>query len=566
MADPIDYGAHATADSAPINYGAHSAADQPGPISRFFSALDPRPLVNQILKPSDDPDENRALTVAKNVKGIVGNLMDAQQRERDAMHKSWNEGDHKSAIAHGLAALTPVLGPMSQDAADKINSGDVAGGLGTLTAMAAPELIKGGIAAVPAIGEAGDAALTAAKAAVKAGGRDVAVGAAKGAAGAAVAHVPVPGAGVAGALIDYGAGKQVLRGIKAGARAAGSASKDDAAVQRVAAGFDPATAEVQTSPGQAPVAGPVGLPGPLGAGSWAIPGATAMEGPTTGTGAASVAANVKPIAADPLLTRAAASRPAIPQSGLTAIPPEPAPKMQGAIPYDLTQNPDIAKGLPEGVQRAMPDGKTQTLTRVPIDDLAFDPGNTIYPDRVDEYQKNGYAVHPELRMNDLNDPTIPEKFVVKEGHHRILSDVKNGKDSVLAWTPDAEEAQAEPAPKANVIPFKNAEADAAKSAEMETNGRAAKTQTLAQSLHENGLTHDQLSAMPPAKLKATLSDLTKALKINKTGNLSDASVSQTLFELKSLERAQSVSPELLKKLQDSGALKTAQDLARRMQP
>lgn len=554
MADPIDYGAHATADSAPINYGAHSAADQP---DKSWSDTAREALHNL-------PSSAVALVKSLPARSGIGQTetlpaVDPNKGPRDqsaefnaalpSAQKSWD-------------ALKQFGGHVSDFLSDPMGTIKKAFAADPLGTIANVVQVSKGLHDIGTSEAAANAASAVKKTATAAGNAATTpgvlrtVGATVGAGAGHATGVPYVGPMV-GAYVGKLGGEALSDLI----HAPKGAPLVNPAVARVAEAFDRDAAKIQT-PGQAPVAGPVGLPGPLGAGSWAIPRATALEGPTTGTGAASVAANVKPIAADPLLTRAAASRPAIPQSGLTAIPPEPSLKMQGAIPYDLTQNAEVAKGLPEGVQRAMPDGKTQTLRQVPIEQIEGDPGNTIYPDRVEEYQKNGYAVQPELRAN-------PEGgFIINEGHHRILADVKNGKDSVLAWTPDAEQAaaKAEPAPKANVIPFKNAEADAAKSAEMETNGRAAKTQTLAQSLHENGLTHDQLSAMPPAKLKATLSDLTKALKINKTGNLSDASVSQTLFELKSLERAQSVSPELLKKLQDSGALKTAQDLARRMQP
>jgi len=115
----------------------------PGPIKRFLEPLNPMPLVHRLFEPSG----NHALdlsgyTLGKNVLKLVEDMGMAQVEEGKAAVKAFQDGDHTTAIARGLAALTPVLGPMSQQAADKFIAGDTAGGLGTLTAMALPEIIK----------------------------------------------------------------------------------------------------------------------------------------------------------------------------------------------------------------------------------------------------------------------------------------------------------------------------------------------------------------------------------------------------------------------------------------
>jgi hypothetical protein len=92
--------------------------------------------------------------------------------------------------------------------------------------------------------------------------------------------------------------------------------------------------------------------------------------------------------------------------------------------------PDVAKYLQEGDTRTNPDGSSQTLKRVPVDQIQGDEGNTIYENRVKQYQENGYDVQPELRNNPDGG------YVINEGHHRILADVRNGKSDVLAWTPN----------------------------------------------------------------------------------------------------------------------------------
>jgi hypothetical protein len=100
-----------------------------------------------------------------------------------------------------------------------------------------------------------------------------------------------------------------------------------------------------------------------------------------------------------------------------------------SISYKQSQNPDIAKRLTVGAKRTMPDGSTQVLKSVPIDDISGDPGNQINRDIVNEYQKNGYSVHPELREGGET------KYTINEGHHRILADVKNGKMNITTWVP-----------------------------------------------------------------------------------------------------------------------------------
>ena len=82
-----------------------------------------------------------------------------------------------------------------------------------------------------------------------------------------------------------------------------------------------------------------------------------------------------------------------------------------SITYKDSQNPTIAKELQLGTKRTMPDGSTQILRSVPIDDISGDTvynpltkkweGNEIQGRLVDEYQQNGYNVHPELRDSGL---------------------------------------------------------------------------------------------------------------------------------------------------------------------
>src|SRR6185369_6374989 len=123
-------------------YGDVDPGEKPGAISRFLDPLNPMHLVHALFKPSDNPKEDPRATFGKNVIGMVKDLGMAQVDQGKAAIKAWNDGDHTSAIAHGMASLTPIFGPISQQAAEKFNSGDIAGGMGTLTSMAVPEIIE----------------------------------------------------------------------------------------------------------------------------------------------------------------------------------------------------------------------------------------------------------------------------------------------------------------------------------------------------------------------------------------------------------------------------------------
>ncbi len=161
MSESLDLSKYGTVNPPPSGgsldlskYGTANAAEPKGAVERFLTPFDPRPMFRALLKPSDDPKEDPRATFGKNVIGLIHDLGMAQVDQGKAAIKSWNEGDHTSAIAHGLSAITPILGPMSQQAAEKFNEGDVAGGLGTVTAMAAPELIHEAPGAIRATGEA----------------------------------------------------------------------------------------------------------------------------------------------------------------------------------------------------------------------------------------------------------------------------------------------------------------------------------------------------------------------------------------------------------------------------
>lgn len=120
------------------------AENKPEAVERFFTPMNPMPLVHALMKPSGDHAADiSGLTLAKNAVGILTDLGMAQVDQGKKAIEAFKKGDHTEAIARSLAALTPILGPMGQQAADKFIEGDTAGGFGTLTSMALPEIVRG---------------------------------------------------------------------------------------------------------------------------------------------------------------------------------------------------------------------------------------------------------------------------------------------------------------------------------------------------------------------------------------------------------------------------------------
>ena len=76
--------------------------------------------------------------------------------------------------------------------------------------------------------------------------------------------------------------------------------------------------------------------------------------------------------------------------------------------------------------------------------------------------------------------------------------------------------------------------------QFKTIAQAKKALNVSAVLDKNGVSADELAALPPEQLKGHLSELVKALGINKTGVVSDTSVNQILFQLR---RLQSSAPE-----------------------
>lgn len=196
---------------API--GKYSLADaqpeeKPGAVSRFLDPLNPMHLVHALFKPSDNPKEDPRATFGRNVIGMVKDLGMAQVEQGKAALESWKKGNHADAVAQGLAALTPILGPMSQQAAEKFNSGDIAGGMGTLTSMALPEILH----EAPGVIEAtGDVVKAGVKAVTAPGVAQIVGGGAESVAGAAM----TPAHPIAGPSLVVGGAARIKKGLEA---------------------------------------------------------------------------------------------------------------------------------------------------------------------------------------------------------------------------------------------------------------------------------------------------------------------------------------------------------------
>jgi hypothetical protein len=449
------------------------------------------------------------------------------QKARESLAK----GDYEDAIQRGTNALLPVLGPSLQASIDKGKNGDMASALGEMTGDLAnvAALIPGaGEAAVAKAGDALDALKTAGtvtKAAVKAGGKDVAIGAGKVATGmaapAALAYVPggeavkiaaeAAGIPIAGKLVTAG-GKQVAQGVKnawAAGKDAGVAAKlqraadsQSAAIRRVTEAFDPATAKPTAT-----LSSPVDQTPP-------VAGVQPMEMP----------------------------QPRPPADTQESVENAEQPPI---VPRPDAMNPAIARDLPIGAKMVNPDGSRMVLQKVPLDNIDPEPGNKIYPEKVANYQANGYDVAPELRVKDDG------RFQVFEGHHRITADARNGATEVTAWIPE----QAKPG-EVQTISF--SKADQPKEF-YEAKARAAKApdeETLAGYMSQGGITAADTKQMTDAQWD-------QAARAAGVKTPTANGQERIRFHLNRLSTPQA-SPQLVKRLNQAGAMPVAEQLKQAM--
>jgi hypothetical protein len=68
----------------------------------------------------------------------ASNIISAQTAEGRTAADAFEQGDYGRAIGHGLAAVTPLVGPVAAQAGEQMAAGDIAGGLGKATGLIAP--------------------------------------------------------------------------------------------------------------------------------------------------------------------------------------------------------------------------------------------------------------------------------------------------------------------------------------------------------------------------------------------------------------------------------------------
>lgn len=87
---------------------------------------------------------------------LGGAMQDASQASFEKMYGADNPFE---AVGYGAAGAIPMIGPMAAHAGEQIGSGDVAGGLGTASAMLLPTLLGGKGKVAPPAAKAGAAAM-----------------------------------------------------------------------------------------------------------------------------------------------------------------------------------------------------------------------------------------------------------------------------------------------------------------------------------------------------------------------------------------------------------------------
>lgn len=157
--------------------------------------------------------------------------LDAQFKQWDKAKEEYKAGNYGNAIHRALAAFVPGIGPGLENAAEKLQTpGQRAEGATDIFApLIAGAVLKGGPAAVDAVADTTPVRVAGAavKEGVKAGGPDVALGAAKIAGGAALDGLGVP-YHVGAAMGATRGVPQILRGVGKGVKAGYEAGKEAA--------------------------------------------------------------------------------------------------------------------------------------------------------------------------------------------------------------------------------------------------------------------------------------------------------------------------------------------------
>lgn len=139
-----------------------------------------------------------------------------------------------------------------------------------------------------------------------------------------------------------------------------------------------------------------------------------------------------------------------------------------------------------GATRANAAGGQDTLMDVPLEKIQpasptpYRPqGNTIYPDKVKEYQNTAVSAPPELRSGENGN------YETFDGHHRIEAAKANGKKSILSWVPKTGEAApvVPPPPKGPPSLFATASDISPTATAIEDRARTRDVGRLADTLH-----------------------------------------------------------------------------------
>lgn len=97
----------------------------------------------------------------------------------------------------------------------------------------------------------------------------------------------------------------------------------------------------------------------------------------------------------------------------------------------------------EGQERIKPNGELQILTRLPLDQIVFTPGNRIYEDRVRQYVVHPPARHPEALI-------VRGQFVLEDGNHTVAAAMDRGDKDMLVWVGEVPEWESRN-PRSNYI-------------------------------------------------------------------------------------------------------------------
>ncbi len=143
-----------------------------GVVSRFISGTGVPAMYQAMTKDrpaGEEPLNPMAPGVDQTIRNawdMVKGVAEASGAHLEAAHHFANKGDYISAIGHTLYA-TPGIGELGYQTANKFIEGDIAGGLGGLTALFVPKLAAKAPAVVARAVEASDTALSEAGAAAR---------------------------------------------------------------------------------------------------------------------------------------------------------------------------------------------------------------------------------------------------------------------------------------------------------------------------------------------------------------------------------------------------------------